>query len=80
MDKVINKVKIGYFHGYPSLSETLKSHYKIFGEWTSSKKQQPIVYCPNYNVKFFGFEKLHPFDSCKFEKIIRKSLISNLIK
>lgn len=31
--------------------------------------QVPIVYHPDYNVTFFGLQKLHPFDSCKYEKI-----------
>ena len=25
---------------------------------------------PDYNVRFFGLQKLHPFDSCKYEKIV----------
>lgn len=29
-----------------------------------------LVYHPYYNIKFLGLEKLHPFDSCKYEKII----------
>eukprot|EP00047_Mylnosiga_fluctuans_P020950 m.98368 g.98368 ORF g.98368 m.98368 type:complete len:77 (+) comp8693_c0_seq3:178-408(+) len=29
----------------------------------------PLVYSPGYNIRFFGIEKLHPFDSCKYEKI-----------
>jgi len=32
-------------------------------------KKVPIVYSDIYNVKFFGVEKLHPFDSCKYNKI-----------
>ncbi len=31
--------------------------------------QLPLVYHEGYNVRFFGIEKLHPFDSCKYEKI-----------
>lgn len=30
----------------------------------------PIVYHPGYNIKLLGIEKLHPFDSCKFEKVV----------
>lgn len=30
----------------------------------------PVVYSPQNNIRFFGLEKLHPFDSCKYEKII----------
>jgi histone deacetylase 11 len=34
-----------------------------------SKFSENIVYHPWYNVRFLGLEKLHPFDSCKYEKI-----------
>ena len=29
----------------------------------------PLIYSPNYNIGAFGLEKLHPFDSRKYEKI-----------
>lgn len=32
-------------------------------------KQVPLVYSPNYNITAFGFERLHPFDGRKFNKI-----------
>lgn len=41
--------------GWPALSDT---------------QQLPIVYHPKYNITLFGVEKLHPFDSCKFEKCV----------
>src|SRR6516225_7688567 len=25
-----------------------------------------IVYSPEYDIRYFGLEKLHPFDSCKY--------------
>ncbi|XP_072174290.1 histone deacetylase 11-like [Diadema setosum] len=31
--------------------------------------QWPIVYSPDYNISFLGFEKLHPFDSGKWGKV-----------
>jgi hypothetical protein len=31
--------------------------------------QLPIVYHDAYNITFWGIEKLHPFDSCKFRKV-----------
>lgn len=31
-----------------------------------------IIYNPNYNVSFGGLEKLHPFDSCKYQKIFER--------
>ena len=30
----------------------------------------PMLYTPDYNITFWGLEKLHPFDSCKFRKIV----------
>lgn len=34
-------------------------------------RQFPLVYHEKYNISFFGVEKLHPFDSCKYEKIVK---------
>lgn len=39
------------------------------GRWKTNS-QLPIVYHPNYNISFLGLEKLHPFDSCKFQKVV----------
>ncbi len=27
-------------------------------------------YHPSYNISFWGIEKLHPFDACKFSKVV----------
>jgi len=32
-------------------------------------KKIPIVFHKNYDISFWGLEKLHPFDSCKYGKI-----------
>lgn len=29
----------------------------------------PVFYSPGYNISLFGIEKLHSFDSCKYEKV-----------
>ncbi|KAF5275543.1 hypothetical protein FQR65_LT04146 [Abscondita terminalis] len=34
-------------------------------------KQWPIIYRPEYNVHFFGLEKLHPFDAKKWGSIFQ---------
>lgn len=39
--------------------------------------QWPIIYSPNYNIGFLGFEKMHPFDSGKWEKV-HKFLLGEL--
>uniref|UniRef100_A0A8C5HAQ3 Uncharacterized protein n=1 Tax=Gouania willdenowi TaxID=441366 RepID=A0A8C5HAQ3_GOUWI len=38
----------------------------------------PIVYHPDYNITFIGLEKLHPFDSGKWGKVIRFLKVSVL--
>ncbi len=35
------------------------------------ESQIPIVYNDEFNVRFWGLEKLHPFDSAKYEKIMK---------
>lgn len=35
------------------------------------KNKLPIVYSDDYNIRFFGFQKLHPFDTEKYQKIVR---------
>jgi histone deacetylase 11 len=41
-------------------------------------ERMSIVYSPGYGVKFFGFEKLHPFDINKYERIYDR-LISDRV-
>ena len=41
--------------------------------------QLPIVYSDEYNITFFGLQKLHPFDSEKWGRII-KFLEGNILK
>jgi len=33
-------------------------------------KKQPLIYSSDYNISFLGLEKLHPFDSCKYAKVV----------
>ncbi|CAG8450921.1 7232_t:CDS:2 [Funneliformis caledonium] len=39
----------------------------------------PIVYHPGYNIVFWNFEKIHPFDTQKFKRIHRILLTSGLL-
>ncbi|XP_062829799.1 histone deacetylase 11 isoform X2 [Anolis carolinensis] len=39
----------------------------------------PIVYSPDYNITFMGLEKLHPFDSGKWGKVINFLKEANLV-
>lgn len=34
--------------------------------WSVPKESLPLVYSSNYNIDFWGLEKLHPFDSKKY--------------
>ena len=38
---------------------------RVFGE------QVAIVYSPDYRIRYFGWERLHPFDVFKYDKIAR---------
>ncbi|KAG1674104.1 Histone deacetylase 11 [Nymphon striatum] len=35
------------------------------------EKKLPIVYCEEYNIRFLGIEKLHPFDSQKWGRVYK---------
>lgn len=35
------------------------------------KNKLPIVYSDDYNIRFFGLQKLHPFDTEKYQKIVQ---------
>jgi histone deacetylase 11 len=56
-------------------SQTLKQFDEQEQEQEQNQNEEeeamlvPIVYSDGYNIKFGGLEKLHPFDSCKYEKI-----------
>ncbi|KAG2488842.1 hypothetical protein HYH03_012639 [Edaphochlamys debaryana] len=41
----------------------------LSGAWPDSSKL-PVVYHDSYNIRFLGLEKLHPFDSCKYAKVL----------
>jgi hypothetical protein len=36
-----------------------------------SLRKSNIVYDPRYNIKLCGVEKKHPFDSCKYERVLQ---------
>ncbi|GFS60503.1 histone deacetylase 11 [Trichonephila inaurata madagascariensis] len=42
--------------------------------------QLPIIYSSNYNIRFMGLQKLHPFDSEKWEKVHNILLGAGIIK
>ncbi|KAF6250370.1 hypothetical protein COO60DRAFT_881687 [Scenedesmus sp. NREL 46B-D3] len=54
----------------PELAQQLKEHYMDVCESWKTEQQLPVVYDPGYNITLFGLEKMHPFDSCKFSKVV----------
>jgi hypothetical protein len=56
------------------MSDKLAPCVSLYFDIESS--QLPIVYRKEYNVKFFGFEKLHPFDASKWANIFQVETIS----
>lgn len=38
-----------------------------------------LIYHPRYNITAFGIEKCHPFDSCKYGRIVHKLKDAGLI-
>lgn len=67
----------------PQLAAQVKLRYRdVCGSasgWMDAG-QLPVVYHPRYNITFMGLEKLHPFDSAKFKKVlgalVRERLLS----
>ena len=49
------------------------------GLGTMQPSQLPIVYRDAYNIRFFGLEKLHPFDSCKYGKIVARLVDAGVV-
>ena len=45
-----------------------------------NSNQWPIVYSPDYNISFFGLQKLHPFDSGKWGRTVGFLLDSGIFK
>ncbi len=48
------------------------------GAWPASA-QQPVVYTPGYNITFGGLERIHPFDSAKFSKVVQQLIRRGLL-
>eukprot|EP01116_Phalansterium_solitarium_P021062 TRINITY_DN6419_c0_g1_i1.p2 TRINITY_DN6419_c0_g1~~TRINITY_DN6419_c0_g1_i1.p2 ORF type:complete len:358 (+),score=95.54 TRINITY_DN6419_c0_g1_i1:208-1281(+) len=52
--------------------------YEQFGV-SSEPGKTALLYSDRYNISFFGLEKLHPFDSCKYKNIMRHLIERNFI-
>lgn len=55
--------------------ETNRKHrlhyYNYFHLHHNIDNKLPLIYSPYYNIKFLYLEKLHYFDSCKYERIVK---------
>lgn len=45
----------------------------------SAQKPKPVVYSTAYNISFAGLEKLHPFDPCKYAKVVKSLRDQSLV-
>lgn len=61
-------------------AQQLAEGYSDLGWPRNAAECQPVVYSPLYNVSFAGLEKLHPFDACKFKKIVHTLTRRGVIK
>ena len=71
----------GWFHK-KVVAKNIEENEKI-GQLLESKrinpaKQLPIFFHPNYDIGFFGIEKVHPFDSKKYGKVFHHIINSIL--
>ena len=51
-----------------------------FDNFFLSKEYLPLFYSEHYNIKYFGIEKLHLFDSSKYERIFKDLINKRVIK
>lgn len=69
----------GQLNAMAAVSEACKAAYSDVGGWRKAD-QLPIVYHPSYNIGFFGLEKIHPFDSNKFRRIVELLRAESLVQ
>ncbi|KAL4452011.1 hypothetical protein ABPG75_007673 [Micractinium tetrahymenae] len=53
----------------PDVAAIIRDKYGDLGGWPDRGKL-PVVYNERYNIGFFGLERLHPFDSKKFKRVL----------
>lgn len=53
----------------PDVAAAVRGGFDDLGGWPAAS-QLPILYNPAYNIGFWGLERLHPFDSKKFEHVL----------
>lgn len=60
-------------------SRDLVDPSEISDENENQSRKLPIVFSKNYNVRFCGFQKLHPFDAAKGLHIVKHLIRAKLI-
>lgn len=53
----------------PEVVHLIRDKYDDLGGWPPPSKL-PVLYNACYNIGFWGLEKLHPFDSKKFQRVL----------
>lgn len=53
----------------PDVASLLQQKYDDLGGWPT-RQQLPVLYSEDYNISFWGLERLHPFDSKKFRGVL----------
>lgn len=69
------------FWGYESLSPLPEGKWNVV-DYLSYKVPDgalPVVYSDNYNIRFYGLEEVHPFDTRKYEKVFNKLKMQGLL-
>lgn len=64
----------------PAEADILEHFADVSQDMIKGTDALPVIYSSRYNTSFFGLEKLHPFDSCKFQKVYRSLKNRSLIK
>ena len=67
-------------HVYPYDLSGEEAEEKYYIEYRLPGEMLPIFYRDEYNIKFWGIEKLHPFDSRKYGKVFHRLVESNVIQ
>lgn len=65
---------------YFLLTVLLSSASVKASETQQLQQKKHFVYHPGYNISFFGLEKLHPFDTCKYSKIASQLVDENVVR
>lgn len=71
---------IPLFPFIPAMNYSLSEGPPFYSSYTLPKDKLPIFYRDEYNIQFFGLEKLHPFDSQKYGRVFNTLTSSNSIR